>query len=70
MVTGQTGGTVSWGSRKIFGSGGVSIMGLAVEPKCPIPNKILKTEIVTRFDSQFENIKISALWLTNRDSNK
>lgn len=51
MVTGQTGGTVSWGLRKIFGSGGVSIMGLAVEPKCPIPNKTVKTEIVTRFDS-------------------
>jgi hypothetical protein len=64
-VTGQGGGSVSWGSGVTFGSG-VSIMGVPIDPntQLPIPNNIVKTEIVTWVDFQFENINVSALWLT------
>lgn len=64
-VTGQGGGSVSWGSGVTFGSG-VSVMGVSIDPdtQLPIPNNIVKTEIVTWVDFQFEDINVSALWLT------
>lgn len=64
-VTGQGGGSVSWGSGVTFGSG-ISVMGVPIDPntQLPIPNNIVKTEIVTWVDFQFENINVSAIWLT------
>jgi hypothetical protein len=64
-VTGQGGGSVSWGSGVTFGSG-VSVMGVPIDPntQLPVPNNIVKTEIVTWVDFQFEDINVSALWLT------
>lgn len=64
-VTGQGGGSVSWGSGVTFGSG-VSVMGVPINPntQLPIPNNIVKTEIVTWVDFQFEDINVSVLWLT------
>jgi len=64
-VTGQGGGSVSWGSAVKFGNG-VSVMGVPIDPntQLPIPNNIVKTEIITWVDFQFEGINVSALWLT------
>ena len=40
-------------------------MGVPIDPRTqlPIPNNIVKTEIITWVDFKFENIDISALWL-------
>lgn len=64
-VTRPGGGSVSWGSGVTFGSG-VSVMGVPIDPntQLPIPNNIVKTDIVTWVDFQFEDIKVSAIWLT------
>lgn len=64
-VNGPGGGSVSWGSGVTFGSG-VSVMGVSIDPntQLPIPNNIVKTEIVTWVDFQFEDINVSAIWLT------
>ena len=64
-VTGNSGGSVSWGSGVTFGSG-VSIMGVPMDTKTqlPVPNNIVKTEIITWVDFQFEDINVSAIWLT------
>jgi hypothetical protein len=64
-VSGQGGGSISWGSGVTFGNG-VCVMGVPIDPntQLPIPNNIVKTEIVTWVDFQFEDINVSALWLT------
>jgi hypothetical protein len=64
-VTGKDGGSVSWGSGVKFGNG-VRVMGIPIDPntQLPIPNNIVKIEIVTWVDFQFEGINVSALWLT------
>lgn len=53
------------GAGVTFGSG-VSVMGVPIDPntQLPISNNIVKTEIVTWVDFQFEDINVSALWLT------
>ncbi len=64
-VTGQGGGSVTWGSAVTFGSG-VSVEGVPIDPntQLPIPNNIVKTEIITWVDFQFDEINVSAIWLT------
>jgi len=64
-VTGQNGGSVSYGSDVKFGNG-VNIMGVPIDPitQLPINNNTVKTEITTWVDFQFEEINISAIWLT------
>ena len=64
-VTGQGGGSVKWGSGVTFGNG-VSIMGVPIDPgtQLPVTNNTVKTEIITWVDFQFENINVSAIWLT------
>lgn len=64
-VTGQGGGSVSWGSGVTFGNG-VSIMGVPIDPRTqlPVTNNTVKTEIITWVDFQFEDINVSAIWLT------
>jgi hypothetical protein len=63
-VTGQRGGSVSWGPGVTFG-GGVSVMGVPIDPntQLPVPNNLVKTEIVTWVDFQFDGINVSAIWL-------
>lgn len=48
------GGSVSWGPGVTFG-GGVSVMGVPVDPRTqlPVPNTVAKTEIVTWVDFRF-----------------
>lgn len=63
-VTSPNGGSVSWGSGVTFGTG-VSIMGIPVDPRTqlPVPNNVVKTEIITWVDFKFDNVDVSALWL-------
>jgi len=63
-VTGQGGGQVSWGSGVTFG-GGVSIMGVPIDPRTqlPIPHPSIKVERITWVDFQFAGIGASALGL-------
>lgn len=70
-VTNLGGGSVSWGSGVTFG-GGVSVMGVLIDPntQLPVPNNIVKTEIVTWVDFQFEDLNVSALWLINESLKK
>lgn len=39
MFTGQRCDTVSWDSKKIFGSGGVSVMGVFIDPNVQFQTK-------------------------------
>lgn len=39
IVTGQRGGTVSWDSKKIFGSAGVSVTGVFIDPNVQFQTK-------------------------------
>lgn len=61
-VTHASGSSVVWGPGVTFGSG-VFIMGVPIDPRTqlPIPNKILKTEIVTWVDFLFDNSKVPSL---------
>ena len=63
-VTSPNGGSVSWGPGVTFGAG-VQIMGVPVDPRTqlPVPNNIVKTEIITWVDFKFDSIDVSALWL-------
>lgn len=63
-ISRQGGGSVSWGAGVKFGSG-VNVMGIPIDPntQLPIPNNIVKTEIITWVDFHFEGINISAIWL-------
>ncbi len=63
-VTGQGGGSVSWGPGVTFGSG-VSVMGVPIDPRTqlPVPNNVVKTEVITWVDFKFKGIDVSALWL-------
>jgi len=63
-VTGQGGGQVSWGPGVTFG-GGVSIMGVPVDPttQLPAPHPSIKVERVTWVDFQFSGVGVSALGL-------
>ena len=63
-VTNPNGGSVSWGPGVTFGAG-VQIMGVPVDPQTqlPVPNNIVKTEIITWVDFTFDSINVSALWL-------
>ena len=63
-VTNPAGGSVSWGPGVTFGAG-VQIMGVPIDPQTqlPVPNNIVKTEIITWVDFKFNNVDVSALWL-------
>ena len=41
-------------------------MGVPIDPRTqlPVPNNIVRTEIVTWVDFRFEDINVSAIWLT------
>jgi hypothetical protein len=56
------GGSVSWGPGVKFGSG-VSVMGVPIDPKTqlPVPNSVVKTEVITWVDFKFKEIDKSVL---------
>ena len=55
-------GSVSWGPGVTF-SGGVSVMGVPIDPKTqlPISNNLVKTEIIIWVDFRFKDIGLSVL---------
>ncbi len=61
-VTGTGGGSVSWGPGVTFG-GGVSVMGVPIDPRTqrPVPNAVVKTEIITWVDFLFDNSAVPSL---------
>lgn len=63
-VTSPNGGSVSWGPGVTFGAG-VQVMGVPVDQRTqlPVPNNIVKTEIITWVDFKFDSMDVSALWL-------
>lgn len=63
-VISPSGGSVSWGPGVTFGAG-VRIMGVPVDPRTqlPVPNNIVKTEIITWIDFKFDSVDVSALLL-------
>jgi len=56
------GGTVSWGPGVTFG-GGVSVMGVPIDPRTqmPVPNNVVKTDVVTWVDFRFREVDQSVL---------
>ncbi len=50
-------GSVSWGPGVTFG-GGVSVMGVPIDPRTqlPVPNNVVKTDVVTWVDFRFGEI--------------
>ena len=62
-VTGQGGGSVSWGPGVTFGSG-VSVMGVPIDPRTqlPIPNKTVKTEVASKNSFQFSLPKLATIF--------
>ena len=63
-VTSQGGGQVSWTSGVTF-SGGVSIMGVPIDPKTqlPVPHPSQKVKRINWVDFRFVGVDVSALWL-------
>lgn len=70
-VTGQGGGSVSWGSGVKFGSG-VSVMGVPIDPRTqmPVQNKMVKTEVTIWVDFKFDGIDVSVIWLLHESLTK
>lgn len=63
-VSGQGGGSVSWGPGVTFGSG-VSVMGVPIDPRTqmPVRNNMIKTEVTIWVDFKFDGIDVSVIWL-------
>jgi hypothetical protein len=57
VTVSRGGGSVSWTSGVTF-TGGVSVMGVPIDPKTqmPVPNTVAKTEVVTWVDFRFKEI--------------
>lgn len=62
VTVSRGGGSVSWGPGVTFGSG-VSVMGVPIDPKTqmPVPNAVVKTEVVTWVDFRFREIDQAVL---------
>ncbi len=61
------GGSVSWDSSAVKFGPGVSIGGVSVNPstQMPVPSSTQIVTITTWVDFQFEDVNISAIWLTD-----
>lgn len=57
------GGSVSWGPGVTFGSG-VSVMGVPIDPRTqmPVPNNLVRTDVVTWVDFRFSEVDESNLY--------
>lgn len=62
VTVSRGGGSVSWGPGVTFG-GGVSVMGVPIDPRTqmPVPNNVVKTEIITWIDFRFKDNGVSVL---------
>jgi hypothetical protein len=62
VMVSRGGGSVSWGPGVTFG-GGVSIMGVPIDPRTqmPVPNNVARTEVVIWVDFRFKENGVSVL---------
>ena len=62
VTVSRGGGSVSWGPGVKFG-GGVSVMGVPIDPKTqmPVPNTVAKTDVIIWVDFRFKEIDESVL---------
>lgn len=67
VIVSRGGGSVSWGHGVTFG-GGVSVMGVPIDPttQLPIPNNIVETKIENWVSFLFEGSNINVLWLCKK----
>ncbi|WP_203290934.1 hypothetical protein [Maricaulis parjimensis] len=66
-VSAPSGGSVSWGPGVTFGAG-VSIMGVPIDPstQLPVPNDVVRTEVVTWVSFLLEGTDLNALAVCER----
>lgn len=64
VTSNKGGGSVSWGPGVRF-SGGVSVMGVPIDPstQMPVPNNTTTTQVTIWVDFKFDGINVSALGL-------
>ncbi len=62
VTVSRDGGSVSWGPGVTFGHG-VSVMGVPIDPRTqmPVPNNVVKTEVLVWIDFRFREIDQSVL---------
>jgi len=67
VTVSRGGGSVSWGSGVTFG-GGVSVMGVPIDPatQMPVPNNIAETKIENWVSFLFEGSDVNVLWLCKK----
>lgn len=67
VTVSRGGGSVSWGSGVTFG-GGVSVMGVPIDPatQMPVPNNIAETKVENWISFLFEGSNVNVLWLCKK----
>lgn len=67
VTVSRGGGSVSWGPGVTFG-GGVSVMGVPIDPttQMPIPNNVVETKVKNWVSFLFEGSDVNVLWLCQK----
>ena len=67
VTVSRGGGSVSWGSGVTFG-GGVSVMGVPIDPttQMPVPNNVAETKVENWISFLFEGSSVNVLWLCKK----
>lgn len=67
VTVSRGGGSVSWGSGVTFG-GGVSVMGVPIDPatQMPVPNNVAETKVENWISFLFEGSDVNVLWLCKK----
>jgi hypothetical protein len=67
VTVSRGGGSVSWGPGVTFG-GGVSVMGVPIDPatQMPVPNNIAETKVENWVSFLFEGSDVNVLWLCKK----
>jgi hypothetical protein len=67
VTVSRGGGSVSWGPGVKFG-GGVSVMGVPIDPatQMPVPNNITETKVENWVSFLFEGSDVNVLWLCKK----
>jgi len=67
VTVSRGGGSVSWGPGVTFG-GGVSVMGVPIDPatQMPVPNNVAETKVENWVSFLFEGSNVNVLWLCKK----
>lgn len=67
VTVSRGGGSVSWGPGVTFG-GGVSVMGVPIDPntQMPVPNNVAETKVENWVSFLFEGTDVNVLWLCKK----